>query len=86
MTTSAYNRIQDSINNLVCDDSTDAQREIMNRLHSQFNRAGAAQWTTEELDDLIKGEDDCLEGEDQESIFYEEVRNIQDDIIGFFGE
>lgn len=82
-----YASIQAKINDL----KAGADEELMNQLnilHDQFNRAGAAEWSKDELSDLIKSDSDILDSGviDEETALWDQVREIQDDIILFFGE
>lgn len=81
----SYESIKSEINNLKID-ATEKEMEALNILHDQFDKAGNASWTKEELETELKQENDILDDFEQDSGFYESVRFIQDSIIGFFGE
>ncbi len=79
------NKIQDQIN-LQKEIASEVEMEALIALHDQLGRASSAEWSKEELSELLKSENDILDGFEQDTGFYEEVRNIQDQIITSFGE
>ena len=80
-----YSEINEMIFNLKVD-ANEKELECLNTLHDQFNKAGNAEFTINELSEFLKSENDCLDGLEQDSWFYEDVRNIQDAIINYFSE
>lgn len=61
--------------------------EAGNELHNQMSHAQNATWTREELSEYIKSDNDVADqyysvGDQQ----HDEIRNIQDSIISFYGE
>ena len=71
--------------NILKDYADDTQFEALNKLHAQLNQAANAEWTKDELSNLIKSDDDVLDNFEKDTAFYEAVREIQDGIILFFG-
>ena len=62
-------------------------QEAGNKLHQQFHNASSSQWSTEELTNLLKSDEDVAdEFYELGDIQHAEIRNIQDSIINFFGE
>jgi hypothetical protein len=80
--------IQDKINSLkvsFCEDSDVS--DLLDTLHAQLELAKHSESTRKELSELIKSEDDVLDLNliDEDTELYEDIRNIQDQIINFFG-
>ena len=82
-----FEAIQEDINNLKVG-ADENLIDLANELHQQFNTASNASWSREELADFIKSDNDVLDSDvvDSETGLYEDIRNIQDAIINFFGE
>lgn len=81
----SYESIKAEINNLKVD-ASETEMEALNELHNQFDKAGNASWTKDELTTELKQDNDVLDSFEQDAAFYEDVRSIQDSIISFFGE
>jgi len=83
-----FKSIEAKINEIkgLCTD--DNELTALNKLHSQLIFASNAMWTIEELSEELKSENDVLDMahmEDKNFFYYDNVRNIQDDIIYTFG-
>ena len=77
-----YEKIQVKINNV-----KEWNQEAGNKLHDQLHRAANARWTREELSELLKQEDDVADTHySVDDVQHAEIRDIQEDIIGFFGQ
>lgn len=83
---STFESINSEIYNLKINADTEQEAEIFNELHDQFVRVSSAGWTREELETELKQENDVLDDVSDEAWFYEDVRNIQDAIVVFFGD
>ena len=88
MTNNQVQDIQNQINSLkanFCEDENITSQ--LNILHDQLNKAGAAEWSREELSNFLKSDNDILDSGviHEETILYADIRNIQDQIINFFG-
>lgn len=81
-----FETINSEIYDLKINADTEQEMEIFNKLHEQFSKASSASWTREELEAELKQEDDVLDGVSADALFYEDVRSIQDSIVGFFGD
>ena len=57
-------------------------QEAGNDLHRLFHHAQNSSWTTDELSEYIKSDNDIAD-EDQQHL---DIREIQDSIIDFFGK
>ena len=72
------------------DASSDFIMQAQYKLADQFERAGSAEWTRQELNDFIFDNDvlDFIDANDAivADSFRDDVREIQHAIIGFFGE
>ncbi len=83
-----FEKIQKEISALK--NNTDAELDlIINELHEQLSTAFSEKWTKEYLSDYIKSDHDVLVtgcGIEEDSLIWAEIRNIQDSIIGYFGE
>jgi hypothetical protein len=82
-----HDEILNLLNALKIDYVSENEVALLNSLHDQLNQAQFANYTREELSTLLKSEDDVLTEFDieQDSAFFEEIRNLQDCIIIFFG-
>lgn len=61
--------------------------EAGNKLHDQLSHAQNAQWSSDDLSDLMKSDCDVADmffGDNE--VVHAEVREIQDAIIGYYGE
>lgn len=78
-------KIENKINELKIDNSK--LMESLNILHGQLLDASNSDWTRSELGDYLKSENDILDSDDfnQETQLFEDIRNIQDEIINYFG-
>ena len=77
-----YEKIQNEINSV-----KEWNQEAGNKLHEQMNRAQNADWTEEELSELMKSEEDVAdEFYSEDDPRHDEIRNIQDAIIGFYAK
>ena len=90
-----FNSIKKLINSLEYyagdeDVSSDFIMQAQCKLADQFERAGSAEWTREELTNFIFDNDviDFIDDNDANVVenFRDEVREIQHAIINFFGE
>lgn len=83
----SYQDIKKSINDLKIDADVELM-DLLNELHNQLEVAGNAEWDRDELSDFIKSDNDVLDSGviSEDSALWEEIRNIQDSIIAFFGE
>ena len=72
------------------DASSDIIMHAKYKLGDQFERAGSAEWTKQELNEFIFDNDvlDFIDANDAIVVesFRDDVREIQHAIIGFFGE
>lgn len=78
-----FQSINLQINNLK-DYATGEDYRVLIELHNHFNDLLSAEYSTVEATDLLKGSGDCLANLSQDHYFYADVRNIQDQMIGFF--
>lgn len=77
-----YEKIQNDINAV-----KKWNQEAGNKLHEQMHRAQNSSWTKEELSELLKSDEDVAdEFYSEDDTQHVEIRNIQDEIIGFYGE
>ena len=74
-----YNEIKAEIEKLMID--YPEQLDIIHVLKSQSVTAFNCEWEEGELETFIKEDSDILNGIDEDSSFYEDVRNVQDMII-----
>tara|TARA_R100000951_G_scaffold116755_1_gene130446 strand:+ start:8792 stop:9034 length:243 start_codon:yes stop_codon:yes gene_type:complete len=62
-------------------------QEAGNELHEQVSKVQSAQWSKEELSDLLKSDNDVADTYYNENdCQHAEIRNIQDMIINLYGE
>lgn len=80
-----HQSIEKNINDLK-EGSSNEEMNALNELHQQFFAAGNASRSKEELQEWLKSDNDVLDGFEQDTEFYENVRSIQDSIINFFAE
>jgi len=76
-----YEKLQSEINAI-----KEINQEAGNILHEQLHRAVNAEWGAEDLSEMIKTDRDVADlfFSNNQSV-HDDVRNIQDGIIGFFG-
>ncbi len=79
-----YQTLQNEINELKIDFTSESEIDALNELHNQFNLLSASNLDEDEISDMVKGEFDVLTHFDQDTYFYESIRNIQDSMINFF--
>ena len=79
---SAFSRLETRINELKID-LNEEEMDVVNKLHNQLIRISNASYTVIEIESFIKGYEDVLDSNvfDSDSRVYEEIREIQDDII-----
>lgn len=81
----SYESIKTEINRLKVN-ATEAESEALSTLLQQLGSASDCERTRADLETELKQESDVLNNFEQDAEFYERVRSIQDQIIGFFGE
>jgi hypothetical protein len=82
-----FNKIIDRIAALNLLDENEI--DIHNRLGNQLHRAANSFYTKEELSDIIFSDDDVLSAQDiikEDSKKWLAIRDIQHDIVNFFGD
>ena len=86
MTKSTFEQIKAEINALKVDASEELMTEL-NILHDQLKTASSAEWTGDELEDLIFSDSDILDSGvvDEDTKLWSEIRDIQNEIVSFFG-
>jgi len=75
-----YQKIEAAINNI-----KNIHQEAGNELHQQLFHAGNSGWSREDLSEYVKSDNDVVDHFGCENIL-DEIREIQDSIINFFGE
>ncbi|MCP4700507.1 MAG: hypothetical protein GY862_27195 [Gammaproteobacteria bacterium] len=80
-----YESIKTEINRLKAN-ATEAESEALSTLLQQLDSASDCERARSDLEIELKQESDVLNNFEQDAEFYERVRSIQDQIIGFFGE
>jgi hypothetical protein len=81
----SLNTIETQIN-LQKELANESEMKALMELHEQLLRVANSEWSLNDLSDFIKSESDVLDGFEQDTGFFETVRNIQDQIINAFGE
>lgn len=77
-----YQKIEKDINSV-----KEWNQEAGNKLHQQMIRAQNASWTKEGLADYMKSDEDVAdEFYSDDDPLHAEIREIQDAIIGYYGE
>lgn len=84
MTNHRRDMLEDAILDLGIDWSPQENRALL-ALKAQLHEFDFAEISREDLATVLKEDCDVLNGFEQDSVFFEVVRNIQDEMICFFG-
>ena len=75
-----------TLSELIKNCKNESQFFALDTLQKRIIAVSISRMTKAEIEIYLKGEHDVLNGFEQDTPFYEKVRELQDDIINFFGD